>query len=308
MVLIKFLNASSNLSYFKKSIFSEKKLGENIEYNIAVIYQKSEALSPSVCSIKYTLIPFFVNKENGEKFFAIHQEEYLLEDKIDKNSLEYPLLELKINMQEDTNCSKIYTSLLKIKETKTLGKLRIIRLLAKNKLVKKEFLKNGKFNANKQRISFGTVIEKSFLDVIKEHRIYFLKDNNNTIDILVKDLCYGNQKTDFCIGNDLVLKLKSGDLQKKSSSRLVETHKVKVKIENIERFKFIDGRYYLYFYDSKKACNKDKEYQSKVNIKESFVTDIKSKIVDSQYKWLKGREFNNCIQGSIYNSQLKFGI
>jgi len=306
--LINLLNANSNLSYFKKNIFSENKLGENIEYNIAVIYQKSEVLSPAVCTIKYTLIPFFINKEDGKKFFSVHQEEYLLEDKIDKKSLEYPILELKVNMKKDITCSEIYTSLLKTKETKNLGKLRIIRLLAKNRLAKKEFLKNGKFNENKKRISFGRVVEKSFLDTIKDNRLYFLKDNNSTIDILVKDLCYGNQKTDFCIGNNLVLKLKSGNLQKVSSSRLVETHKVKVKIENIERFQYSDGRYYLYFYNSKKACNKDKEYQSKINIKESFIVDIESRTIDSQYKWLKGIKFNNCIQGSIYNNQLKFGM
>lgn len=316
------LFSMDNIFYFKSYIHPSKKLGNlknSIKYNFICKYHKV-VFGDNVGTFSFYIIPFFQNPINGyeENIFSFYKKRkgyYGLSKKkklIQNNK--YPKLEVKIYNINLFETDKIDLMIQDVKE-KNIVKENL-------KLEKRQTLKDARFDNDSNTMKLGSLIERVVEKAIENQEIYFLKkifDNKDyDVDIIINDLCYGEARIDSCINDDLYLKLNYGQLKKISSSKLEtkpkfstkkKNHKkLNIKIENIERFKYSDNRYYLYFYNTKESCNKDKGYLSKVNIKESFIEDIGNKKIKSEYKWLKGRSFDKCIEGFVDSEKLKFGI
>jgi len=335
----------SNLDYFKayidfkKNIF--KKPSHEMNYNVGIKIKSHEIVN-EVCQITYDIFPYFKPLWAKAPYFpSFNSDSKRFDLKQGKGRrYEFPTMQLKIFNVSGNECEKIFSSL-KVTNGKT------IRFLGADLKSSREKLKDKRFNSNRYTVKFGSVIEKVIKECLVQQKIYILKKSsilaNKSITIYIEDLCYRDSKIGSCFEKDLLLELNNNNLSVIGSSDINSTEltrqkgevsnsyllffekfknifndtktkkesfsrDIKVKVENIERFKYTDNRYYLYFYNTKESCNKDNDYLSKVNIKESFIEDIGTKKINSEYKWLKGRSFDKCIEGSVDSEKLKFGI
>ena len=336
----------SNLDYFKAHIeFREKTFNvpsTKMKYNVGIKIKSHEIVN-EVCQITYDIFPYFKPLWAKAPFFPSFDSKnnnkfYLKQGKGRK--YEFPTMQLRISYVSENECETIFRSL-KVTNGKS------IRFLGADLKSSLDKLKDKRFNRNRGTVKFGSVIEKVIKKCLVQQRIYIFKKssilNDKSITIHIEDLCYGDSKIGSCFEKDLLLELNNNNLSVISSSDINSTEltrqkgevsnsyllffekfknmfndtktkkesfsrDIKVKVENIERFKYTDNRYYLYFYNTKESCNKDNDYLSKVNIKESFIEDIGTKKINSEYKWLKGRSFDKCIEGFVDSEKLKFGI
>ena len=314
------LFSMDNIFYIKKYIHPSSKLGNptnNVNYNIFLQYDKVMFDKQNKIGIFYFyMTPYFKNKNNKNIFYVYKKSKNtynLTEKKRLIKSDKYPKLKIEVHNVNKNILIELDEKIKKIKE-----KIFLQRNIEEKKRMD---LKDSRFDNDSNTMKLGSIIERVFDSAIENQEIDFLKkvfeDEKNNINVVIYDLCYGESKIDSCIENDLYLKLNHGQLKKISSSKLEikefktkkKNHKkLNIKIENIERFQYSDGRYYLYFYDKEKSCIEDKEYKSSISIKESFIDDIETKMIDSQYKWLKGRKIEKCFNGIVRSNQLYFGF
>ena len=315
----------SNLEYFKTYIHFTKKIFNKpthaMKYNVGVIINSYEMVD-NECQITYDIFPYFQPLWAKAPFFPSFKDNRF-DLKQGKGKVhKFPKMQLKIADADESMCKFIYDSL-----KKTNSKTQ--RFSTKMLKDSREKLRNKRFDNHDVTVKFGSLIERVIKKCLAYKEIYVFKKSSiletKSATILIKDLCYSKSAIDSCQGDDLVLSLNNNVLQPNELSetpsisffekvkniftsndtktkKTVPSKTIKVKVENLERFKYSDQRYYLYFYNSRESCNQDTEYLlSKVKIKESFIDDINNREIDSHYKWLKGRGF-------VDNQKLKFGI
>ena len=323
-----------NLSYFKKYILISKKISkptDPISYNMMVQYDRVEFTKTTEKGIGifyFYIIPYLhFNKYHGKHFLSISKKNkkyYNLKQDY-PHSYSYPELRLKISHISLKALDKLES---KFKNSK------ILRFLLVNlKADKRMNLKDNRFTNDRNTMKLGSIIERVVSKSIENKSIYFLEKVLDTkkykMEVVIDDLCYGENRIDSCVGDDLHLTWKNGVLEKiiseepisisskKKKTSLNKKHLTKkkknygnkkVKVDNVERFKYSNGKYYLYFYTTKESCQEDTAFESKVNIKESFVSDINGQMIDGNYQWLKGRSIEKCFNGVIDNDELYFGI